>query len=190
MEASEFGQYLKEVRKRRKLTIRQLDTYSGVSHSYISQMERGERGVPSPEILRKLSKPLGVEYEELMERAGYITKEAVFSTAIEQGLLQFELPLYDHEDPESISGAEIIKNVNHDASTYKNLPLETKKLISNEMFRTLDPETINFFIELFLNKEKQMAALKVMKEIKDMKEEDVIELINYAKFKKNQSTEK
>ena len=72
MEAKAFGEYLRQLRKAKKLTIRQLDLYSSVSNSYISQMERGERGIPSPEILNKLSKPLGVEYEELMERAGYI----------------------------------------------------------------------------------------------------------------------
>lgn len=75
MKAREFGEYLKELRKKKKLTIRQLDTYSGVSNSYISQMERGERGVPSPEILQKLSKPLGVEYDELMILAGYSYKK-------------------------------------------------------------------------------------------------------------------
>lgn len=57
------------------MSMRKLDIYSGVSHSYISQMERGERGVPSPEILEKLAKPLGVEYEELMTKAGYINKD-------------------------------------------------------------------------------------------------------------------
>lgn len=75
MEASYFGQFLKELRKQRKLTIRQLDLYSGVSHSYLSQLERGDRGTPSPDILKKLSAPLGVSYEELMIRAGYITEE-------------------------------------------------------------------------------------------------------------------
>lgn len=76
MEPKDFGEYLRQLRKERKLTIRQLDMYSGVSNSYISQMERGERGIPSPEILRKLSKPLGVSYEELMVKAGHIERKA------------------------------------------------------------------------------------------------------------------
>lgn len=97
LEAKEFGGYLKELRKKRKLTIRQLDTYSGVSHSYISQIERGERGVPKPEILKKLSKPLGVEYEELMEQAGYLTKEEIVKTAISEGYLD-DLKSYETND--------------------------------------------------------------------------------------------
>lgn len=68
----EFGIYLRKKREERKLSVRQLNTYSGVSHSYISQVERGNRGVPSPDILKKLSKPLGVDYEELMVKAGHI----------------------------------------------------------------------------------------------------------------------
>lgn len=72
MEASDFGAYLKKIRKEKKLTIRQLELYSKVSNAYISQIERGERGVPSPDILKKLSKPLGVNYEELMQKAGHL----------------------------------------------------------------------------------------------------------------------
>lgn len=68
----EFGIYLRKAREERKLSVRQLNTYSGVSHSYISQLERGNRGIPSPDILKKLSKPLGIDYEELMINAGHI----------------------------------------------------------------------------------------------------------------------
>lgn len=71
LDGKEFGSYLKTLRTQKKLTARQLDLYSGVSHSYISQMERGARGIPSPDILKKLAKPLGVDYEELMMKAGY-----------------------------------------------------------------------------------------------------------------------
>ena len=84
MESKEFGEYLRKIRKARKLTVRQLDLYSGVSHSYISQIERGSRGIPTPDILEKLSKPLGVDYEELMRVAGYLKetknkKESAYS---------------------------------------------------------------------------------------------------------------
>jgi transcriptional regulator with XRE-family HTH domain len=72
MKAKEFGKYLRTIRKNRKLTIRQLELYSGVSNGYLSQLETGKRGIPSPEILKKLSTPLGVSYEELMLKAGYL----------------------------------------------------------------------------------------------------------------------
>lgn len=72
MNAKEFGEYIKGIRKSRKLTIRQLELYSGVSNAYISQIERGERKIPSPNILRKLAKSLNVEYNELMTNAGHL----------------------------------------------------------------------------------------------------------------------
>lgn len=98
MNAIEFGLYLKGLRKGKKLTIRQLDLYSGVSNSYISQMERGARGIPSPDILKKLSKPLGVEYEEIMRVAGYIKEETetmkLLDNLITNLLIETE---YDHD---------------------------------------------------------------------------------------------
>jgi len=72
LEADVFGEYLRCLRKNKKMTIRQLELYSGVSNAYLSQLETGKRGIPSPEILKKLFNPLGVEYKELMIKAGYI----------------------------------------------------------------------------------------------------------------------
>src|SRR5690625_3419220 len=53
------------------MTIRQLELYSGVSNSYLSQIENGNRGIPSPEIIKKLSKGLKIDYEDMMIKAGY-----------------------------------------------------------------------------------------------------------------------
>lgn len=72
-----FGQCLRDIRKSKGLTLKELGKQAGFSYSYLSQIERGERGVqgiPSPEILKKLAIPLGVSYEELMTQAGYWLK--------------------------------------------------------------------------------------------------------------------
>ncbi|SDM18295.1 transcriptional repressor LexA [Bacillus sp. OK048] len=68
-----FGEYLRELRKERGLSIRQLEKKTGVSNAYLSQIENGKKGLPSPDILKKISEPLKVGYEELMEKAGYIS---------------------------------------------------------------------------------------------------------------------
>ncbi|WP_084413464.1 helix-turn-helix domain-containing protein [Desulfovirgula thermocuniculi] len=72
MKAAEFGRYLQHLRKKRGLTIRQVELASGVSNSYLSQIENGKRGIPSPEILKKLAPVLHVSYKELMVKAGYL----------------------------------------------------------------------------------------------------------------------
>lgn len=65
--------YLKDLRKKKKLSIRKLEELSGVSNSYISQIEKGERN-PSPEVLKKLAEPLEVDYLKLMHEAGFISE--------------------------------------------------------------------------------------------------------------------
>lgn len=75
MKANEFGEYIRKLRKEREMTIRQLELYSGVSNSYLSQMENGKRGIPSPDIIKKLAKGLRVDYDLLMKKAGYITED-------------------------------------------------------------------------------------------------------------------
>lgn len=70
--ARDFGGYLKMLRQRCGMTVRELEDKSGVSHSYLTQMENGRRGVPSPDILKKLFEPLNTSYDDLMAAAGYL----------------------------------------------------------------------------------------------------------------------
>ncbi|NEU29961.1 helix-turn-helix transcriptional regulator [bacterium LRH843] len=76
---SEFGEYLKYLRKQRGLTLIEMQEQSGVSNSYLSQLENGQFK-PSPEILRKLHRPLSVSYNTLMHKAGYILSENPFDS--------------------------------------------------------------------------------------------------------------
>jgi transcriptional regulator with XRE-family HTH domain len=69
---SDFGLHLKKLRTIHKLSIRQLATLSDVSAAYLSQIETNSRGTPSPEVIKKLHKPLRVSYDSLMRKAGHI----------------------------------------------------------------------------------------------------------------------
>lgn len=76
---NEFNTFLRELRKAKGLTIVGLASKSGLSRSYISQLERGERGkdgVPSPDVLKKFSKALDVSYQTLMMKAGYLQEDS------------------------------------------------------------------------------------------------------------------
>ncbi|MBP1989219.1 helix-turn-helix domain-containing protein [Paenibacillus eucommiae] len=70
-----FYDKLKDLRKMKGFTIRDLADRSGVSAAYISQLENGNRGVPSPDVLMKLSEGLNTSYSELMEIAGYLESQ-------------------------------------------------------------------------------------------------------------------
>lgn len=76
MNQNNFGKYLRSLRRAKKMTISEVDKLTGMSHSYLSQIERGERNA-SPAILRQLSIALGVTYIGLLIKAGYVKEEEV-----------------------------------------------------------------------------------------------------------------
>lgn len=71
MEDNEFGNYVKGIRKTAGITLLELQNQSGVSQPYLSNIENGKRGIPTPDILNKIAGPLGVSYAHLMHKAGY-----------------------------------------------------------------------------------------------------------------------
>jgi predicted transcriptional regulator len=58
---------LKELRRRRVLSMRELEELSGVSHNTIWRIESGRQGA-HPRTIRKLAEALGVEPEELLKK--------------------------------------------------------------------------------------------------------------------------
>ncbi|MEA0554168.1 helix-turn-helix transcriptional regulator [Lysinibacillus irui] len=76
---NEFGTFLRELRGNRSL--REMQKMTGLSHTYLSSLEKGvdprsgKERKPTPDILRKLSETLEVEYTTLMEKAGYSKKK-------------------------------------------------------------------------------------------------------------------
>src|ERR1700748_1980097 len=72
--AESLGRYLRSVRLGSKMTLRDVESATGkeVSNAYLSQLESGTIKKPSVHVLYALSTSLGVPYETLMERAGYI----------------------------------------------------------------------------------------------------------------------
>lgn len=69
-----IGEFIKKRRKENKLTLRELGEITGLSHSYLSQIESGTRNA-SPEVLEKISKALDINYTELMEFGGFLHKK-------------------------------------------------------------------------------------------------------------------
>ncbi|OES45388.1 helix-turn-helix domain-containing protein [Domibacillus iocasae] len=68
-----FINYIKDKRTAKGLSTYKLADLVGVSQSYLSQLENGRKDKPpSPEIIKKLSNALEVDYFELMRLAGYM----------------------------------------------------------------------------------------------------------------------
>ncbi len=71
-----LGDSLRELRTRKRLTLREVEEKSGASGSYLSQVEQGKRH-PSAELLRKIAPTYGASVKELLTMAGYLDEPEV-----------------------------------------------------------------------------------------------------------------
>jgi len=60
------GERLRQLRRERALSQRDLSRITGIAHDSISQLETGKRDA-QPRTIRKLAEALGVEPKELMK---------------------------------------------------------------------------------------------------------------------------
>lgn len=69
-----LGQYLASIRADRQMTLRGVEeaTNKEVSNAYLSQIENNKIRKPSPNVLHTLAELYGINFENLMERAGYL----------------------------------------------------------------------------------------------------------------------
>lgn len=96
---STFNKYLKEKRIEKGLSIRKLAETSNVSAMYISELERGKRDKPSPEILNKLAKGLDEPHEDFMVAAGYIEPNEYVRIKNEREDIEYSLAEQVQEKP-------------------------------------------------------------------------------------------
>lgn len=95
MEESNFGQFLKSLRKRKHMSLRDVEKECGVSNAYIAQLEKGDRPPPRPDILKKLARAYNVTVRELLLRAGYMDEPEVTATDEERIEAAFQYALAD-----------------------------------------------------------------------------------------------
>jgi len=69
---NKFGNYMRKLRKEKGLTLKQVEQAADVSNAYLSQIERGVRNPPHPDILKRLAKAYEVTHRELLIAAGYL----------------------------------------------------------------------------------------------------------------------
>ena len=104
MEESNFGHFLKSLRDRQRMSLRDVEKESGVSNAYIAQLEKGDRPAPSPDILKKLARAYNVTVRELLLRAGYLDEPEVTATEEERIEAAF---LYVLADPDYKLGTRL-----------------------------------------------------------------------------------
>lgn len=115
----ELGIYLKEIRNKKDLSLREVDKLTNISYTHLNMIEHGKRNV-TPALLRNLATLYNVDYLDLYEKAGYI--DLIKDQKKQQILMplskQIAIPTlgtvkagYNYLAEENIVGYESIDNV-------------------------------------------------------------------------------
>jgi len=81
-----LGQFLRMIRERKNLSLRAVESASGVSNAYLSQLESDKIKQPSPVVLHKLSGVFEISYTRLLALAGYPVPDATSSLGDDVGI--------------------------------------------------------------------------------------------------------
>ncbi|MBN3522603.1 helix-turn-helix domain-containing protein [Paenibacillus apiarius] len=113
-----IGTLLRELRGKRSL--REIERVSGVSHTYLSSLEKGydprtgKERKPTPDTLKKLAQVYDISYEQLMLSAGYMDMENSTSRAL-------------MDAPDDASAADNESDMNYSSHARKNPRQRTVK---------------------------------------------------------------
>ena len=99
-----FGEYLRNLRVEKRLSLREVEQMSGVSNSYLGLIERGQRPIPGADILKKLAPVYDVPVRDLLGVAGYLKDEAHSLTDNDEVEMAYT---YVMNDPRYKSGTRI-----------------------------------------------------------------------------------
>ncbi len=85
MDLKRFGEFMRDLRQKQRLSLRKAADQAAISVTYLWQIEKGERN-PSADILKKLAPVYGVTIQDLLKVAGYFEEpsaEVIDSERIE-----------------------------------------------------------------------------------------------------------
>jgi len=67
-----FAEYLNTLIDTQKMSVNELADTAGVSAGHLSRVLAGKRPAPGPKTLKKIAIALGADYEQMLEKAGYL----------------------------------------------------------------------------------------------------------------------
>lgn len=74
MPKQNIGEAIAKARENKGLSQRQLAIFVGISNAELSKIESGEREIPNPKILKKISKHINLNYNDMLDMIGLGTQ--------------------------------------------------------------------------------------------------------------------
>lgn len=159
-----FGEELRNIRKQKKLSLKEVAKKGELSHSYISQIENGKRNAPKPEIIHKLAFGLDIDSDELMYKAGYINRKT-YSDKLSENLSENkkELAEYTKEYLSEQLDALKSKDTNNNISIYDLLMIKNAMKIAQELKQENDSDDSleHFVSEKFKQLKLELSKIKL-----------------------------
>lgn len=131
------GQMIEQAREAKGLSKRELSRLAKISDTELARIESGEREIPNPKTLRKISKHIGINYNDLMYAAGLgfqVTKLNPFLRDYYEGLKGDEIDL-------------ALVNTTASVENWENLVTSFKEKLKDDTLPEYEREVIEQTIE-------------------------------------------
>lgn len=131
------GQMIEQAREVKGLSKRELSRLAKISDTELARIESGEREIPNPKTLRKISKHIGINYNDLMYAAGLgfqVTKLNPFLRDYYEGLKGDEIDL-------------ALVNTTASVENWENLVTSFKEKLKDDTLPEYEREVIEQTIE-------------------------------------------
>lgn len=92
-----FGEFVRAQRRLAQVSQRNLAKMSGVSDSYLSQLERGNYR-PSPQVVKSLAEAFGLEPRQLFMMLGFMDEDDKSSLSVEHAIQMDERLTADQKE--------------------------------------------------------------------------------------------
>lgn len=131
------GQMIAKAREEKHLSKRELSRIAKISDTELARIESGEREIPNPKTLRKISKHIGINYNDLMYAAGL-------------GFQVTNLNPFLRDYYEGLKGDEIdlaLVNTTASVENWENLVKSFKEKLNDDTLPEYEREVIEQTIE-------------------------------------------
>lgn len=131
------GQMIERAREEKGLSKRELSRLAKISDTELARIESGEREIPNPKTLRKISKHIGINYNDLMYAAGL-------------GFQVTNLNPFLRDYYEGLKGDEIdlaLVNTTASVENWENLVTSFKEKLKDDTLPEYEREVIEQTIE-------------------------------------------
>ncbi|MGI2336159.1 MAG: helix-turn-helix domain-containing protein [Dehalogenimonas sp.] len=111
----DFGGYIRQLRQKQRLSLRDVAQKTGISYSYLAQIEHGRRNPPGPDFMKRLAPVYQVTLRDLLKAAGYL-EDAEANLSDEQ---EVEMAFnYVMNDPRYQSGTRMTGELTTDVKRF------------------------------------------------------------------------